>query len=103
MLSLITANVKTSQFTAIRIEEAKSLGICEGFGIIKRAFFLMKSIISSLGLFIGLLGFQTLFPNFSDWSLLVQIFNLLSIIFFGAFIYFGLMFVLGLRMSFFKN
>ena len=64
--------------------------------------FLMKIIISSLGLFFGLLGFQTLFPNFSDWSLIVQIFNLLSIIFFGAFIYFGLMFVLGLRMSFLK-
>jgi hypothetical protein len=65
--------------------------------------FLIKIIISSLGLFLGLVVFQTLFPNFSDWSLLVQILNLFSIIFFGAFIYFGLMFVFGLRMSFFKN
>ena len=77
----------------------RSILTLEGDSVI----FLMKIIISSLGLFFGLLGFQTLFPNFSDWSLLVQIFNLISIIFFGASIYFGLMFVFGLRMSFFKN
>tara|TARA_B100001113_G_scaffold64150_1_gene49156 strand:- start:832 stop:1272 length:441 start_codon:yes stop_codon:yes gene_type:complete len=83
-----------------------------GFILIKRSIFtlekdsvifLLKIIISSLVLLSGIIGFQTLFPNFSDWSLLVQISNLLLIIFFGAFVYFGLMFVFGLRMSFFKN
>ena len=83
-----------------------------GFILIKRSIFtlerdsvifLLKIIISSLVLLIVIIGFQTLFPNFSDWSLLVQISNLLLIIFFGAFVYFGLMFVFGLRMSFFKN
>ena len=83
-----------------------------GFILIKRSIFtlekdsvifLLKIIISSLVLLSVIIGFQTLFPNFSDWSLLVQISNLLLIIFFGAFVYFGLMFVFGLRMSFFKN
>ena len=83
-----------------------------GFILIKRSIFtlekdsvifLLKIIISSLVLLIVIIGFQTLFPNFSDWSLLVQISNLLLIIFFGAFVYFSLMFVFGLRMSFFKN
>jgi putative peptidoglycan lipid II flippase len=77
----------------------RSILILEG----DSAIFLLKIIISSLSLFIGLVGFQTLLPNFSDLSMLGQIFNLLTIIFFGAFIYFGLMFVFGLRMSFFKN
>ena len=69
----------------------------------KSMIFLLKIIASSLGLLALLIGFQTLIPNFLDFSLLIQIFNLLLIIFLGAFVYFGLMFIFGFRMSFFKN
>jgi hypothetical protein len=69
----------------------------------KSMIFLLKIIASSLGLLALLIGFQTLVPNFLDFSLLIQIFNLFLIIFLGAFVYFGLMFVFGLRISFFKN
>ncbi len=69
----------------------------------KSMIFFLKIVVSSLGLLALLLGFQTLFPNFSDLSLLIQIFNLSLIIFLGAFVYFGLMFIFGLRISFFQN
>ena len=69
----------------------------------KSIIFLIKILFSSLCLLAALISFQSIYPNWVDTNLTMQLIYLVLNIGIGSIIYFGLMFVLGLRISFFKN
>ena len=69
----------------------------------KSIIFLIKILFSSLCLLVALILFQSIYPNWADTNLIMQLVYLVLNIGIGSIIYFGLMFVLGLRISFFKN
>ena len=65
--------------------------------------FLFKIIISSLGLLTFLTAIHMFSSNWIELNLLIQFISLSAIILVGSSIYFGLMFVQGLRINFFRE